>query len=59
MTMTTASRVVAFLRSLVLVGIFVVGVPWALMAAAEARFGGRAPLHGVASPAGASGGTRP
>ena len=42
--------VTAFVRSLVLLGALAVGVPWLLLAAARARFGGGMPLHGVAAP---------
>ncbi len=45
------SKAAAFARSVLLLGLVVVGVPGALMAAASARFGGRAPMHGVPSPA--------
>ena len=44
------ARAVAFLRSVVLLVVLVVGVPWALIAASRSRFGGAAPLHGVSSP---------
>ncbi|MDJ0767996.1 MAG: LysM peptidoglycan-binding domain-containing protein [Ilumatobacter sp.] len=51
MTRTAGSRAAAFVRSVALLGLLAIGVPVALMFAADERFGGRAPLHGVASPA--------
>ncbi len=44
------SKAAAFARSVSLLALVGVAVPWGLMAAASARFGGRAPLHGVPSP---------
>lgn len=51
MRQRTGSGAVAFVRSVLFVAALVVGVPWVLIAAARARFGGSAPLHGVPSPA--------
>jgi DNA-binding SARP family transcriptional activator len=44
------SKLTAFVCSLAVLAVLVVGVPAALMLAARERFGGSAPLHGVASP---------
>ena len=44
-------KVMAFLRSLILLVVFVIAVPWVLIAAASVRFDGRTPWFGVSSPA--------
>jgi hypothetical protein len=44
-------KVMTFVRSVLLLAVFVVAVPWALTAAATVRFDGRTPWFGVASPA--------
>jgi hypothetical protein len=46
----TGSRLFAFLRAMILLALAVVGIPVLLVSASRARFGGGAPLHGVASP---------
>lgn len=46
----TGGRAAAFVRSLALLGVLLVGVPAALIAIARARFGGASPLHGVPPP---------
>ena len=51
MTRRSGSGAAAFFRSLALLGVVLVGIPWMLIAAARSRFGGGAPLHGVPSPA--------
>lgn len=48
--MSTGTRVARFVRSVVCLAILVVAIPWALLAAARARFGGASPLHGVPAP---------
>ena len=45
------TRLLLFARSLGLLALLVVGLPWALVLAARERFGGAAPFHGVPSPA--------
>ena len=44
------SHVVALSRSIALIIALFVGLPWALVAASRARFGGAAPLQGVPAP---------
>ncbi len=44
------SKLVAFVRSLLLLGTFVVAVPWVLVAVALSRFGGSTPWHAVPPP---------
>ncbi len=46
----TGGRAVAFLRSVVLLALLLVGVPAALIAIATIRFGGGSPLHGLPPP---------
>ncbi len=45
------TRLVLFARSLCLLALLAVGLPWVLVFAARERFGGGAPFHGVPSPA--------
>ncbi len=44
------SRIAPLLRSIGLLALVVIALPWALIAGARARFGGASPLHGVPSP---------
>ncbi len=51
MMRSASSKLFAFVRAVVLLGVIAVGVPMALLAAARARFDGSMPFHGVPSPA--------
>lgn len=45
------TKVLLFVRAVVLFAALAVGVPWALLLAARERFGGASPFHGVPAPA--------
>jgi hypothetical protein len=51
MSRPSISGVLAFVRSVALVGVLTVGVPCVLVALSRSRFGGASPLHGLANPA--------
>ncbi len=46
-----ASSAAAFARSIALLALLVIGLPWLLVVATRERFGGALPLHGVPGPA--------
>ena len=47
---TASANTLSLARSISLLCVLVIGVPWTLLVAARARFGGDAPWHGVPSP---------
>ena len=50
MMRTVERRAAALVNSVVLIAMFLFGLPTVLVAVAHVRFGGAAPLHGVPSP---------